>query len=287
MKPTSRINKLVLLNQSYPMITSYRAALRVGFQVGAFVFLFLYIFQPFGLGYSIEYKALKIGGYGVITFLVTVVLLSAKRTFFHEPNWKTWKQIIFSFILVTAIAYGNLLYTNSYIQGSRLSIVDFMCFTSSVALFPIGLFFVLNQRQLDKNHTKASNEINQSLPIPPNLIKLAKPRIMIKTTDHLMMGLDQESILFVESSGNYLLFYQIVGSIVKVHKIRGTITKTLGELDPSFFQKIHRAYIVNIKYIEKVTGNAQGLKLRLANDVPEVPVSRNFVRTFKEKMANH
>jgi DNA-binding LytR/AlgR family response regulator len=48
--------------------------------------------------------------------------------------------------------------------------------------------------------------------------------------------------------------------------------------------KCHRAFLVNVKHIEYVKGNSQGLKLMLAAIDFEIPVSRNYSKDLKERV---
>ncbi|MBL4642136.1 MAG: LytTR family transcriptional regulator DNA-binding domain-containing protein, partial [Flavobacteriaceae bacterium] len=45
------------------------------------------------------------------------------------------------------------------------------------------------------------------------------------------------------------------------------------------------SYIVHLNCIEKITGNAQGLKLELTHNIV-VPVSRSFVKKFKTTLVD-
>ncbi|MFN7602955.1 MAG: LytTR family transcriptional regulator DNA-binding domain-containing protein, partial [Bacteroidota bacterium] len=55
--------------------------------------------------------------------------------------------------------------------------------------------------------------------------------------------------------------------------------------NPEFF-RTHKTHLVNLKKVVKVTGNAQGLKLHLAELPEPVPVSRNLTAAIKEKLGS-
>jgi DNA-binding LytR/AlgR family response regulator len=52
----------------------------------------------------------------------------------------------------------------------------------------------------------------------------------------------------------------------------------------SMIYKTHRSYLVNLNYVEHVTGNAQGYKLHLNSHEEKIPVARNSIKNFEEKM---
>lgn len=92
-----------------------------------------------------------------------------------------------------------------------------------------------------------------------------KPSIMVKDEDY-SLELSLEYINYIESDGNYLLFY----TNKKTYKSRSTIKQVLEMLPESTFVQVHRAYVVNKTKIEKF--NLRSLIIRNI----EIPVSRNF-----------
>ncbi|MFD2243768.1 MULTISPECIES: LytTR family DNA-binding domain-containing protein [Flectobacillus] len=73
-----------------------------------------------------------------------------------------------------------------------------------------------------------------------------KPSILVKDGEY-KVELLVEDINFINSEGNYLLFY----TNDKTFKSRATISQILELLPPSKFIQIHRAFIVNKDKIEK------------------------------------
>lgn len=52
-----------------------------------------------------------------------------------------------------------------------------------------------------------------------------------------------------------------------------------------FIQKCHRAFVVNLHFVEKVKGNSQGYRLMLKGWDEEIPVARSYNKEIREKMA--
>ena len=84
--------------------------------------------------------------------------------------------------------------------------------------------------------------------------------------------LDEGKINYIESDGNYLLFY----TDDKVYKSRSTIKKILSELSESTFVQTHRAYIINKKKIEKFSNRNIIIKENI------IPVSENYLDIIKQ-----
>lgn len=72
-------------------------------------------------------------------------------------------------------------------------------------------------------------------------------RFLVKDGESLVF-LKTEEIDWLESEGNYVIFY----SNDKEYMIRGTLNNIENKLDPEHFIRIHRSYIVKIDYIKEV-----------------------------------
>ena len=52
--------------------------------------------------------------------------------------------------------------------------------------------------------------------------------------------------------------------------------------EASSLVRCHRSYMVNLKKVKNVSGNAQGLKLELINQSEIIPVSRKYIPIVKQ-----
>ncbi len=100
--------------------------------------------------------------------------------------------------------------------------------------------------------------------------KKRKPFIHVKDGEY-HVELPLHEIDYIESDGNYLLFY----SNNKTYKLRSTIIKILEELPVSSFIQTHRAYLVNKKRIQKFNGK------NVIVGGMEIPVSGNYTEAIK------
>lgn len=92
-----------------------------------------------------------------------------------------------------------------------------------------------------------------------------KPTILVKDCEY-KVELPLDEINYIESEGNYLLFY----TEKKVYKCRSTIEQILKVLPSLSFIQIHRAFIVNKNKVEKFN-----TKAAVVQNI-ELPVSKNF-----------
>ena len=95
--------KLKIVNEPYPFDNSLKKDGISAFAFGLFIFLFLLVFQPFGLSnYKADSKILDLAGYGLVT---TVVLFAICRlstvlfsNWYSKQTWTVGKNIFFTII---------------------------------------------------------------------------------------------------------------------------------------------------------------------------------------------
>lgn len=86
-----------------------------------------------------------------------------------------------------------------------------------------------------------------------------------------------DDIDWIESDGNYVSLH--VGP--QRHLVRGTLTATASQLDPSRFVRIHRRFIVNVDRVRGLEPWLGGDSLLLLHDGQKLRLSRNFKQEFK------
>lgn len=97
------------------------------------------------------------------------------------------------------------------------------------------------------------------------------------TTDNGLKKLDIDDILYVESFRHYLKFETQKGGF----QTRSTMKNAEETLEPHGFCRIHKGYLVNIKYVEEVRENNCVLGIR------QIPLSRVNRKNFMEKLTNY
>lgn len=96
--------------------------------------------------------------------------------------------------------------------------------------------------------------------------KKHKPNILVKDGS-FTIELALEEIDYIESEGNYLLFY----TAQKMYKSRSTIKQILEVLPGSTFIQVHRAYVVNKTKIEKFNTK------EVVINHTAIPISKTYV----------
>lgn len=279
------------LNQPYPEPLRTRRSWILILGISLIVFFVLSLFQPFGLyEFQNSFKLLYIAGYAFITGAVLIVFLQILPVLlpvsFSEKNWKVRKHIIWLLALVLTIGVGNLIYTSWFIVHIQInwnSILIFEGFTFAVAIIPIVLTVTLTYIRHLKRNLKAADDISGILSASDDKNEDDHEAVIIEGNNKNEKILVKPSAFyFAKSGGNYLHVYYRQNGEQRQDIIRLTLNSLKGVFEKyDFIVQCHRAYLVNTKEIDRVDGNAQGLRLKLKNVEGEVLVSRNYVGKIK------
>ncbi len=290
-----------ILTQPYPSsdLPLSRQVLRAVI-IGGFVGLFLLLFQPFGMNtWRTDAKALKILGFGGITFVVTFIhftiwpkLLPAV---FSEQRWTVWKEILFILANILLIALANRLYL-IYLTDQHASLPNFIWMllaTLLIGIFPtVGSVLVNYIVQLRKySQAAAQLPVVPHEPMPQNELpetttpirREVVPLTLVAENEKDTLTLLPAELLFIESSDNYCTVHFLRQGQPARMLLRSSLSRLEGQLPQqvhSLFVRCHRSYVVNLDQVVKITGNAQGYKLHLQAADYQVPVARKYNDTL-------
>lgn len=284
------------------------------FFVGGFVALFLIVFEPFGISqWQTDIKALKLAGFGLVSFIIPVLVstiifqIIQKKTI--QDNWTVGKEIVVILCILLCIALGNMLY------GSLLHIMPFswkgflFAFASVIliGIFPVTLHVLRKHNKLLKinlekavsvnqhlHPTKIKNEKDERIPeedpipnMPDNIvgeIKVIPKLIFIAENEKDKIELIPEQLLYIESADNYSNIVFIENEKIKKQLISSSLKRIESQLNSDLIVRCHRTFIVNLKNVKNVEGNAAGYKLSFGIENCFVAVSRNYGNSILDKL---
>ncbi|MEO0339488.1 MAG: LytTR family DNA-binding domain-containing protein, partial [Bacteroidota bacterium] len=247
-----------------------------------FVGWFLVTFQPNDT-YTWEhpYKYPFLWGYGIVVFVVLllmrIVVPFVLPNRFKEKNWTVAKQILYlllSFLLAFVSCY---LYYNWFMEFAFnwRHFFNFLLISSTIGVFPLSAYVLLDYiRQLKRYQSGASAANEQLAKNADN----SNTEVILTLNDEngkAQLKVYTTQIYFLQSAMNYVeIFYQQDGHIKK-ELLRNTLKALESQFTQDYFQRTHRSYIVNLKQIDRVSGNAQGYHLHFVDELVEpIPVSR-------------
>lgn len=204
----SWLNKPYYFNNS----TAYKFLVCLCF--GLTIFLFLLVFQPFHLEET-DHPLLYSLGFGMVTFtalfITHFIFPKLFSSFFSEESWVIWKQIVFGFISILLISFGNGLFRSYFFWefegGFFDSIFIYLYQTFVVGFFPIVLFVLLDER-----YTRIKRSKNATLIMSDSI----KKNQHLETSFLLKFYSENEkdcleillkNLLYITSQKNYVSFF--------------------------------------------------------------------------------
>lgn len=274
-------------NQPFPDKADLKQSLLTIFYVGVFVGLFLFLIRPFSIEGPWIDLAWASAGFAAVTIVFGWISEISTRYVFRlkmdGPTWTLGKWILSSVVLIVWIALGKYLFVNWLMDWRAMGYFSFLRmvgYTSLIGIFPVALSGVLIQLRETQKNEKSASDISQHL---RGSVDSNRTLITLESENGSELKLDASKVRFVEAMQNYLTVWFMVDGKLKKEVLRSTLIAAEKQFEHSAVVRCHRSYLVNVDAIEKVSGNAQGLKLKL-QDVSdmEIPVSRSFIPTIKE-----
>jgi DNA-binding LytR/AlgR family response regulator len=158
----------------------------------------------------------------------------------------------------------------------------------SVSAFPIFIIYYLLVKRKEKEEQEI--QIQAGAHIMTTNGESEKDDIQViklfgKTKDYIRLL--PEDILYVKASGNYAAVYYMKNG-KEDHKL---LRISMNDLSDSLYNypyiiRCHRAFMVNIQKINKISGNLKGYHMELKNTNTKVPVSKSYTRIVKEKITH-
>ncbi|MEM7657858.1 MAG: LytTR family DNA-binding domain-containing protein [Bacteroidota bacterium] len=273
------------LSEPFPEPGGLRQQLISLFSAGIFVAAFLYLIRPFDLGSYQGPLLLVCLGFGAVTFIFGVffeaVLQVGLGVRKDLPSWTLGKWMLQTTTLILWVALGNYLFLMAFLQGgwSWYGFFWMLGNTLLVGIFPITISGLLIQMRAIKQHQAQADALEPNLqPNVPN-VHLLELRSEPGTQS---LQLPSDDVWYLEAMQNYVAVWHQAETELKRELLRNTIKQMSIDLAGSALHRCHRSYLVNLDQVVSVSGNAQGLKLRMGHaEGPEVPVSRSYISRIK------
>lgn len=280
---------LQILNKPYPADTNTaRQRWRIG-AISTFVFLFLFVFQPFGLHQFSPYRALLIClGYGGCTALA----MSLNVIFSHwavsryniTESWTVGRQIIWNGWILVSIAFINLCYSN-LIGISNFTISSLFLSLGYVVLigfFPIvAMVFFDYTRLFRKNMRKAQHLYQQ---FQQHTAPSSSSILVESSNNNDRLQLSPRELLYITSADNYVKIVYRANDTTQQKLLRGTLKNLEEDISHPRIFRCHRSYIVNLMQVTDISGNARGYTLSLRNTEAQIPVSQTYIVDLNSRL---
>jgi len=262
------------------------------------VALVLAIFEPFAFKLNNLWQFLMLMGFVLLVFLTSTLFFVLIPRFFHSyfnsERWTNGRMYIhlLSFFLFTGIVVFIYEYVwlgrhsyDEYWNSTFFTIlaIDILASTT-IGLIPIIISIYMTKNRRLKENLLEANNLNHNLSQRLVQYEIDDKIVLESSTKESFCG-SLDSILYIESEGNYVHIVFHEDNMVKKKMLRSTIKQIEEQLNRyDILIRCHRAFIINMNHILKVSGNAQGYKLYLRHIQEAIPVSRTYTTSLKESL---
>lgn len=274
-----------ILNKQYDLLESKTFRYLFVFGGSGFAFIFLWIFEPYGLYNltTISEKFLAIGlyiGIGLILMLIQFFILQSLviKTY---TVLKTIGWIILSFLIIgtSSSIINSYLYNNG--QFNLLGFFYFQGVILSINIIPVSVFILIHYNLTLRKRLRLSSQFNDKLH-GKNEIQKNDLKVIINSENKKEdFSLSLDSLLYITSVDNYINVYYLESNKIEHALVRYSLTGI--ETDNQNISEIlrcHKSYIINKNKIKSISGNAGGYKIKLYNCNMLIPVSRKWNKSL-------
>lgn len=271
-----------------PMATSINSMR--GFVISLLVGLFTAIVavgvQPFGLSdFNHESKTWYLIGFGVVAFVGMLIakfgLPQILKGFYDDQNWTIGRQVIHLSVVMLIIGLMILAYSNYY-SITSFTLIDILKVVA-VGVIPAVVITFIQQKLFHTRFTTAADDINGNL----NTLTLPDSKqvlpVLVFGESGQKLSLLPNQLIYAETSKDSTDFYW--QNLMGVEKT--TVQTSLANVEKELssypqFVRLHRNFVVNMRGIHKVEGNARGYNLFIARKKQAIPVSWKFHKKLEE-----
>lgn len=276
------------LQQPIALETGTLARYRQAVFFGAFVFLFLFTFQPFGLnGTGPDLLRITLG-YGVVCFAVMIFLnvfvMRLFPNYFEEDRWTLGRDIFWNLVNILTIGLFNLLFSAwigiANITWKSIFFLEF--YTLLVAIFPVTVAIFWKERLLRRRHEKASQDIRSITLMYPSLDAAL---VVPSDNEGESFQISVHDLIYLQSAENYIEVHFMEGGALKKRMIRYTLKQLSTDWNGhQSLYRCHKSFLINLHHVEEVSGNAQGLRVKLKGVDRQIPISRQLTKEIRERI---
>ena len=282
------------LNRPYRFDYSVRSNFPLILFFGVFVFLFLQVFQPFGLNeFKHPFKIFIYAGYGLVTMTVILLNLILLPCIFPkvytETNWKIKHEIMDVVIYTVTIGLAIGVYSGFVLQLplSLDLLIHFQGYGFTIGVLPLSFFIIVRQILILKENLRWALQLNQSIDASRNSHSVSDNRVeFVSDNEKMRLEIPVSSLLYIEAADNYTeIVWQENGGI-KRQLLRSTLKRLAEYMEdyPSVVQ-CHRRFLINVDNVKKIVGTTPTCYAVMPER--EIPIARRRYRDIQLYLMNH
>jgi len=248
---------------------------------GLFIFLFLYLFKPFGITQLKPVPQFFITlGFGLVTTFMLFINKYLLEPVIINENWTLGKSILWNFCVASSIGAANYFYVNLIFHQAFVLLYLFYSVWTAILVgsIPVSISYIILINKIYKT------ALEKAAIAPEEILWESEVIIRAGNTKN-EFKCNPKNIVYLCSNDNYVTIVTVKGDVQNKTTIRGTLKSAESELRKnSRFLRCHKCYIVNLDFVDKVTGHNQNMIIRLKPNGTEIPVSRSKADSIQKKI---
>jgi hypothetical protein len=248
--------------------------------VGIYLEIFMFIFHPYRQIYFQNISLFT----SFITLTLVVFIIGVPRLFpslFEIQAWTILKYILFQLFLlaiigiIAAISIFFLGLFPGFTFSETLSRIFFKELIAYGTIPITVITLIAKNADLTQNlaHSlEANQELDKIKSIKQEISSTNTVTFHSNTAESLTINLSE--LLFVEADDNYVTFFWKNKGSYQKKLMRMNLISVEKQINNSLIIRCHRSYMVNINFIESISGNTNGYKLKIEGSEMLIPMSR-------------
>jgi hypothetical protein len=282
---------VLAIHQPYPFYYHRISLLKQVAIYFVVIFCFLWFFEPFHVNpdeQKVSYLAICFlhAASPTFIFLIYFLILGLILSENEIGKWTVGKEIVHLCVLFFLFGFASFLMRDIIYENpnnwSWRYFIEEVKNTFLGGSFLAAFLILLNFYHLNNKTQKKAVQLDSHL--PSLATKPISEEIFIQTqvkADDFVLHLPD--FLFAQAEGNYVDIYCVGGGGVKKELKRMTLSQLESQLSSfHYILRSHRAYLINIQQIQRVSGNAQGYFLSFSGVEEKIPVSRSKITAFDQ-----
>ncbi len=280
------LDKMInFLNKPYDLLESKTFRHLFVFGGAGFAFIFLWVFEPFGLYNltTIPDKILAIGLYvGIGLLLMIFQVFPLQNLLIRKYTLGItilWLMLSFFVIGTSSSIINSILYNEG--RFNFLGFIYFQGIILSINIIPVSIFVLIHYSLTLRRRLRVASNINDTLNTRDEKSENIQELVIKSENKNEAFSLSIDSLLYITTQDNYIDIYYYKNNNIEHKLIRYSLANFEGDnrSNKNVF-RCHKSFIVNKGKIESISGNAAGYRIKLFDCNMLIPVSRKWNKSL-------
>jgi|GEM_PF-1875282 Response regulator of the LytR/AlgR family len=269
----------IWLKWPFPFYTNMREKITIPLYIGLSIALILILFNPSRNAEQLHIQLYKILVYVFIAFITAATFNTTIPplfpSLFHVNRWNIGKMVAYTGVKLLAIGAANALFAFYFDNPSENQhflpfLLHVIYYTVIVAVIPVLLFIFILEKQFYKKHYRLALAAGKQFQRMTNEPESDKQFV------HEGFTIPLAAIWYLKSEGNYTTFCYKKDGEVKKALIRILLKEVEQQIASKDLVRCHKSYMVNLKMVGMVEGNARQCCFHLKKINITIPISRSL-----------